>query len=388
MSRTLKEKIQTFLSIKKWIFVFSLVSLTISQNAFTSDLRSSYRCETIFNNSQADQKSSLQTQNSTQKAIGDFYEPAYIPTGITRNQKNTRNLDQCRSDECYLFAFLGAIEVRNQNFNKIKKNPAFSGAYLFAKKLMNYSDGLIQYGQGNTYHTLNGGHFYDAFDLAKTHGLMPEESWQPQVPFAEWDFARIYQSIDIKGQEWNQKINQLAQENGTDSLKVAKAYRKGLDELHSLIYSYTGYIPDVVDFRNQKLSPREIEQIYGIDRRVQISMMYPKNRFQDEYITTKKLTDLTQSFGTQWKYTPEDFGDIETRMMKSIQDGTPVIVDIDWLVAGGHSMVVVDYEIIHGKLSRWKLKNSWGDSFGDQGHAWYTYKDLRKNLRRAWLFEM
>lgn len=351
------------------LFLCFLLSLARAQANFT--------CETFFSDVKA---------SSANQAIGDGNEPIYIPTGNILNNKDTRSLNQCRSSECYLFAFLGAIEVQNQNRRNNPEAPRLSGAYLVAHKLHHYIDNMIWYGPKNTGYSLRGGYLYDALYFSRHHGLMPEESWQPRVPFDEWDFARIYVTLEEKALEWNKKISSLARTHGPKSKIVEEAYFKGTQQLHDVVATYSGPLTTQIEFRNQTLSTKDIDRQYGFDHRTTVMMMYPRGKFSGDPDTLKKKLDAaTLPFSGAWSYESADWKEIELTMTHWLKQSAPVLVDVEWN-KDRHSLVVTDYEAENGYIKRWKVKNSWGNSFGDKGYAWYSYQDLRKNLVRTWRF--
>ena len=326
--------------------------------------------------------------NLTNEAIGDSKEPAYIPVGTIHALKKSRSQNQCQTSECYLFSYVGMLEVANMNILGRTNAPKISAPYLFAKKMLEWSTQRAWDPEGRTSHHFKGGFFYDSIDLTRKHGLVPEESWQPKIAFDQWDFAQLYHDINKVATKKHNKIQGNIFTNAfRRDLKTLreKRYFEALPYLKETIEKWTGPLPTSVDFRGQTLQVKDIERAYGIDHRTRIEMLYPRERFT--YDTTQLQTGFKNSveaYGGEWVLKPESFNGIEQKIVNWVQQGAPVMTELYWGKSSAHAMIIVGYEAQNGVITRWKLQNSWGEKWSDEGSAWYTVEDFRKNLRGAY----
>ena len=83
----------------------------------------------------------------------------------------------------------------------------------------------------------------------------------------------------------------------------------------------------------------------------------------------RMLNDGPISIGVPWynsMFTPDDTATIH--------------VDEDSGLAGGHQVCVVANDV---KKKRVRIRNSWGLSFGDEGHCWLSWADFDKLLKQG-----
>ncbi len=72
-------------------------------------------------------------------------------------------------------------------------------------------------------------------------------------------------------------------------------------------------------------------------------------------------------------------GVLGLRWRRSMNDvGDDSILEVSGRAAGGHAICVAGYVD-----EKFLLVNSWGDSWGDDGHAWITEADMAKVIKRS-----
>lgn len=323
------------------------------------------------------------------RAIGDSKEPAYAPTGDVAALKQARVQNQCKTSECYLFSFVGLVETHNLNQGKADA-PTLSAEYLFAKKMMQWARETAWFERPETQrtHLLEGGFFHRALLLSREHGAVPVESWQPKIPFKDWDFARLYADVESAARRARKQVHGGALTSWfKDQSPEARKQRflDALPELQQAVERWTGPLPTEVDLRGQRFQVKDLERRYGLDHRTRIEMLYPENRwvYDRTHLENGFRTSIT-AFGGTWSYGPAAPTALQGRIRQWIDAGSPVMVEMAW-GSGGHAMVVVGYETnAAGHVTRWKLQNSWGDQWSDRGSAWYEPADLQRNLWGAY----
>jgi C1A family cysteine protease len=139
-----------------------------------------------------------------------------------------------------------------------------------------------------------------------------------------------------------------------------------------------------VDYQGSKVNVAKVEREFGIDHRAHVELMYPEAKFS---YTANDLEvgfkNSVQAYGGSWRYHGKPQLEIESKIVKWVNSGAPVMVELDW-GAHSHAMIIVGHEDRNGFVHRWKMQNSWGDRWSDNGSAWYSVEDLRNNLRGAY----
>lgn len=363
------------MSALRFVFMFLLLWSQVSGAQQVS-------CESLFLSSAGSSRYAPPT------AIGDSKEPVYIPQGAIRSLEQIRSQHQCQASECYLFSYVGMLEVANLNVLKRTNAPKISAPFLFAHKLIEWATDTAWNPDNASLH-LKGGFFHDSIALTRKHGLVPESSWQPKVPYEQWDFVQIYNDIATIAKKQNRYIKGNILTNlfrGDRNELRKKRYFEALPAIKAAIEKWTGPLPTEVDFEGQRLKVKDLERMYGIDHRTHIEMMYPRGRFSYSNEVLKRGFDNAVSiYEGSWHYGEQGYITIENKIMEWVDKEAPVMVELNWGPNGGaHAMIIVGYEKQDGDVTRWKLQNSWGSEWSDQGSAWYTIEDLRANLRGAY----
>ena len=66
------------------------------------------------------------------------------------------------------------------------------------------------------------------------------------------------------------------------------------------------------------------------------------------------------------------------------ENGYPILKTGDGPVAGGHAICIVGYRMISATVIRFKFRQSWGDTWGKGGYAFFDQEVINSNLNDAW----
>lgn len=322
-------------------------------------------------------------------AVGDSRESRYTPSGKTFELKEIPVTNQCRTSECYLFSAINYINVNNAHNNSSRLGPVrISEAYLVANKFFEHISEGIWYGTEDmrVIHDLKGGFSYEAVQLSRKVGLMPESAWSPRTPLENWDMDRIYSVLQKRVPEWSRYVKQLAQHHGSwDAVEVKKAYNEGYFELKDLILEMTGTLPTEFTYNGSVYTPKQFEAIAGIPRQRRLAIDN-KSGFALPSNARTVLDEGMVNHGGSWKFQEGDYNTIINETIRFLEAGHPVIIDFKWN-NDGHSMLVVGYEYnSENKITRLKVMNSWGPNYGNEGYVWYTLEDVWNNVSRVYKF--
>ena len=375
--------------MKKLFQLFFLVILSVSfLTEFASEAAPHSSSLACFNFYQIKLKKHHRVwRDSGTTAIGDDDEPKYKPKGrVVEIDRNVEASNQCQTYECYLFAAINFINVLNRiRFGD--HSELISEPYLVAHKFLEHIKDGLRYGPEDprVIHDLEGGFAYEAFFLSRTVGLIPKTSWKPTVPFPDWNMANIYRVLKKKVPEHHEKLKKLAKSYGWDAQRVKQGEQDSFDELKNVILKFSGPLPTEVNFNGKSYTPLTWEEHFGIPRLSTLDIINKDGNFlPDNYpdVLRKTMTDL----GGHFRVIDGNFNSIIMNLKKYIDQEMPVIVDLNWK-REGHSMLVVGYELDDdNNIVRFKVMNSWGRVFANNGFAWYTVDDLWKNITGTYHF--
>ena len=210
-------------------------------------------------------KISRETWSQEPRAIGDFKEVRYTPTGRIVELKEAQLTNQCQTSECYLFSTINFINVKNMYSGQ--SGMMLSEPFLVAHKFLQHIREGVWYGPNDpkVIHNLRGGFAYEAVHLTRLVGLVPRDVWTPATPFENWDMTRVYSILETKVPEWNNYIRGLAQKYGTyDASEVRAAEKEANQQLGKIILDLTGPLPQTFTYKGQSYSTIEFEKTAGI----------------------------------------------------------------------------------------------------------------------------
>lgn len=318
--------------------------------------------------------------------IGDPYSEPYQSSNPKVELRNTRSLHQATSDECYMFAFVGALEVANRNAWNRPYAPPISAEFLFMEKLEAWTKESLtnDFPLDKGFYFLQGGDVHHALRLSIEDGLIPQRLFQPRQEFVDWDFGMLY------GEVYEMvKAGRAAVRKGRDNSEKSQIATQVFNDIRSHIAQYSGARPKRFTWKNRTWSPKTFEQQVGIKRNSLVYMLYPTGRWEmgDPWDLRRVLYGMVRVFNGAFRYKQSNWNQIWNYMINSVDSGLPSIVSVKWGKTY-HVMNVVGYEYNNqNQIVAFKVKNSWGDDFGDRGYAYYTPDDLQKNISTVWGFQ-
>jgi hypothetical protein len=325
---------------------------------------------------------------SVQSTVGSQTTTPYQSSNPTVELKPTRSLDQQAAEECYVYAFAGALEVANANAWKRKDLPQFSAEYLFIRKELAWANEALTKGtdQG-IFYFVEGGDVHHAMKLSVEDGLIPQELFHPRVNYGDWNMELLYQDLGVFVKQGLQKMAATP-----DDAAKAQIKQQVLQQVQGRIAQLSGdEIFQVQNFswNNRNWTPQKLENAYGIHRNSHIFLMYPKGAWDmgSPWDLRKVITGMAETFQGAFNYSQGTWNQIWRYVVKSIDNGLPVIFSMHW-EDSYHVMNVVGYEYDNkNNLVSVKIKNSWGDEYGDKGFAYFGLDDLEKNVTDIWGFQ-
>jgi hypothetical protein len=290
----------------------------------------------------------------------------------------TRALNQRTSPECYLNAFLGALETRNLKFHPTA--PVFSADYLFARKLEKWGSEAIWYGDSDElFFDLRGGHFHEALSESRASGLVPVEFYKPPRPIETWDLNGLYDTLSRTTRDWNRYLVGLRQTYSAHHPKVVEGFHRGISVVQTTVREMAGAPIPSFERKGRIWTPHQVEARYGIDRGATLYTSHPEGRW-DYADRADMIREYQQATGGKYSIAPASFDQMGRDIITWIDANEPVVVDLKWAPGVAHTMVITGYETVNGKLSRFKLKNSWGESWGVRGYEWYDAAWVKERL--------
>lgn len=302
--------------------------------------------------------------------------------------KETRNIDQGTSKECFIFAFIGGLEstLINQQGRNIQLYPE----YLIAEKLKYTIQGLLEFGEGSTYYNLEGGQFFHAVNLVRASGVIPVgANWEPLRKVTEWPFDSIYEQIRQLTTEAKNAVNNS---NSSYEEKQKLISKKAEEIFNKVLGPYIGFLPQSFYFQGNSYTAVSFAQssLKNLNFLTE-SVLYLNQRGE-----AFPNSQVNQSF-KQWKEDLEfknngqvmalslSSNDFLRKIDAELMSGRAVVVDLDGKdsLSVGHTMVIVDIEKNGSEFIAVKIKNSFHDD-PEGNYIWYRASDLLQKVRRAW----
>jgi hypothetical protein len=382
-------------NIKTLVLLFPLITTLLSPAAFSNGLSSGGQMPNqclkfYFNNLR---KPLIQPPEAV--PVGGIWDKPkpYSPSPTNRifNNRDTRNLDQRYSRECFLFSFLGALESTHLNRHYNARKIEFSAAYLLARKFEHVIGEIVsnnQNGQG-MYFKLDGGETYHAMKLIELYGLVPENIWTPKIPLENWDFQKIYSEIT---DEVNVVINNRNQNpnyySSADlSAEVHRIFKK-------VMGGYVGEWPQPFWYDGVHHTTDSFGRMYGFDRHGAVEIRYSNinGPYQDPaqtYNLTHFINPMLDSNGFINNHKAESTRALFDSLIKALDLNKMVLIDVDGYDSViGHQLAITELEILpNGTVKALRLKNSY-TNWGMGGYAWYRPEAVAKVIRRIWIVDV
>lgn len=318
----------------------------------------------------------------------ELQDPKYKPSGSVFELKLPKAKDQGDAEECFLFAYVTQLETSlyNSVHKKDQDKPTLSVPYLLARKIQYHVEQTLEYGESST--VLRGGQVYDAVNIAQFYGIVPEESWQPKVAYKNWPTEELYDSVTKKLKSWKVKLERLKESEGEKSAIYKDTLAEAKADTLKPLWDVTGILPVKVTYQGKSYSPQQLSKKFGADRRKEINMMYPPTKWSDENLNyfLAELDAIINSTGGSYALTPTEWNQTLEQIKKNVDSGIATLIGISW-DRSGHMLNVVGYAMTEGEITHIKAINSWGNSWGKNGAAWFTVKDFAKKYDQIWWFQ-
>ncbi len=314
--------------------------------------------------------------------IGEFPLKDYTPEGETHELKNRQIENQQQSEECYLFAVTNYLQVANANHFGHEKSPQISGPYLFTVKLLAYIDEALT-SQEDSHLYLRGGNIQDAIALISAHGILPEKSWRPKVPFHQWPLPDLYEHIEELLQKYQAHLSVLRRVKSENSEEYREALQTALQRVKAEVFKWSGPLPEQFLWKDHQIDPIRFAKDYGIQQARDFQLYSPGELFIDENYLRQRMKSALQPLGARFSIHQRSWEDIEGRMRKALDQGVPVLLGLQW-GKDGHVLTAVGYELRNNKVYAWKFLNSWGRWTRD-GTVFYKSSDVRRNTDQVWI---
>ncbi len=323
--------------------------------------------------------------SSFRARIGSEQVFPYQSSNPTVELKTTRNINQQQSEECYLFAFTGALEVANMNAWGRAQAPEFSTEYLFIQKLLAWSKEVLtnQSNLNDSFYFLNGGDVHHALKVSLEVGLFPQELFKPQIDFAYWNFELLYQDVKEIVKLGRKRLASASAEVLKDEI-----VKKTLLQVQNRIEVEAGFQPQEFIWGGKNWNAGKFQKAFGVKKGSHVYMMYAQDKWDmgDPWDLKNAVSEMIKVFKGAFNYKQSSWNQIWQYLVGSVDRGLPSLVSMRW--AGSyHVLNVVGYEYNNrNEIVSFKLKNSWGEDYGDRGHAFFGLQDIQKYSTSVWGF--
>lgn len=311
--------------------------------------------------------------------------------------------DQCGYGSCWIHARLANIEERV--LNKTGKDVKLSRQFLIVQSLMDRIDSALESPISIVF---QGGSAAYADKLIKRYGLVPDDPlvWKPKVNFEKAPHAgRLTYYLNARAAQFHVDAKDLVPESKT-YLELQDKARK---DMRDILKAYTGPLPKKIEVGGQSITPKafakslekdgaskplwvfpEVEPLSGNLKKessigpAPLPSSAPSSRESLEKIEARIIRSLqrgqsvTLSYENNTLFVDRDTGIMSLQAFNTPEGFTPpsrLYRDAFLSGSGYHAVDIVGVDLdSSGKISKLKIKNSWGESAGDGGF-YHMYRD-------------
>lgn len=370
---------QRLFALHKVKIFFSFAVLFLSpQIVFSAE-----RCQSLFS-------------ETSKPVIGQLRESFQHSTDYTVVLPElTQIKNQCSLGTCHLHAWASALEHRYALENAVPIK--ISTHFLSARHWLEVSlDTLIN--KSSAINPDLGATVSASRKAIRTYGIIPDEAWTLNRNFQDANVAKRAQEYikNIIGQaKW--KI-----QRETDSRRKQEITREAGEQIIEVFDNIIGTIPSEFVYRGKYYTPHSFADRFfpeltnpvvfmGISSsanaktRVESdrNMTSIQTRLAEVEATARELLDKGQNVYFAYHHNAQ-FVDSATGIMsikafhapKGFKAMTREQREYFNSLDGGHAVQVVGYDLdpITRRVSKWKIKNSWGEDKGDHGY-YHMYAD-------------
>lgn len=362
------------------------------QNHFNEIVQPTKDSESVINNPvrslvKVVQGSSMAVpdQNIWSKFLFD-YRPS--SGNFTFSIKETRNIDQSTSRECFLFSYLSGLESAYANRVNSPKVLRFRPEFLLAKKFESVIGNLIEKYKQDFHFDLQGGEYLHAARLVKDYGLVPDDIWRPLVDYWNWDFEKIYEQIKS---ETDLVRNNIIKDPMYYYPKTKEDLKKEI--FNKILGAYIGVMPKPFIFDGINHTTISFGRLYGQNTKATLDVKFMNSLGP---LDVKKRMNFQREifhiYGIRKKpkLKEQAFDEILDDIKLALSQGKLINLDVNGTTEQyGHSLVVVDMEVnLSGQIVAIKVKNTYKSGWGFNGYLWMSPKGLWEIFRRAWIIDI
>ncbi|BBJ28858.1 C1 family peptidase [Athalassotoga saccharophila] len=375
---------------------------------------------------------------------------------VFSNEIKTRGVtNQKKSGRCWMFAGLNLLResvADKLNLENFELSQSYQMFYDKLEKANYFLESIIETGKEDLHGRLvmwilskpveDGGQWGMFVDLVEKYGVLPKELMDES--FQTSDSATMNRLLDTKLREDAMILRKMIEKNESEKHIQSKKVEM-LDEIYRILSINMGLPPQTFDYeykdkdgnfhRIENITPVEFYKEFGFPLEDTVSVINcptPDKQFMKTY-TVQYLGNVIGGKGIT--YLNLDLKDFKEMAKKAILDGnltwftadvgkmmerekgildteiydfeklygTKFIFDKSSRLDYGdslmtHAMVFTGIDInSEGKITKWKVENSWGDQIGDKGYfimsdSWfdqYVYeivvdkKYLSKEMKKA-----
>lgn len=318
--------------------------------------------------------------------------------------KSTPVSDQCNYGSCWVHARSSHIEETIKK--KTGKDIKINRHYIIAQSLLDRIDAALESPQSPVF---QGGNANYADELISRYGFIPENasSWKPRINFEKAPHgSRMTYFLNARAAKFHEDAKELMPESKA-YLDLQDQARK---DMRDILKTYTGTLPRKFDYQGKTYTPKQFARELAKDYTPRPLWVFPEVEALTGNLRRESSLAEASPLPSQVKSSRESLEKIEKRILASLKNGQSVtlsyennlnfmdkdtgIMSIEGFYtpagfsppkklyrdsflsgAGYHAVDIVGADLDpEGRVIKFKIKNSWGTTAGDDGF-YHMYRD-------------